>query len=105
MIATLEVSGSAPPIPSIWRGSGDPIARSRNASRSAVSAGRSSATKKPPFDVPPRIHMQRVPSFIDKAHRFQLAAHAVNIEPEFTRREALALHFLIRLARLCLCQH
>jgi hypothetical protein len=56
--ATLLVSGSAPPMPSIWRSSGLPITPSRKASRSAVSAGRSLFRKKPPFDVPPRIHRQ-----------------------------------------------
>ena len=43
--ATLLVSGSAPPMPSIWRGSGEPITASRNWSRAAVSAGRSEARK------------------------------------------------------------
>ena len=37
--ATLEVSGSAPPMPSIWRGSGEPMTRSRKASRAAASCG------------------------------------------------------------------
>ena len=39
-IATFEVSGSAPPMPSIWRGSGEPITRSRKASRSAIDGGK-----------------------------------------------------------------
>ena len=43
--ATLLVSGSAPPMPSIWRGSGEPMMRSRRRSRSWLSAGRSSARK------------------------------------------------------------
>src|SRR6478752_1480141 len=55
MIATLLVSGSAPPMPSIWRGSGDPITASSTRSRAAGSSGRSEARKYAPFDVPPRI--------------------------------------------------
>ena len=54
MIATLLVSGSAPPTPSIWRGSGDPITanstRSRDGNRRQIDA-----RKKGPFEVPPRI--------------------------------------------------
>jgi hypothetical protein len=60
--ATLEVSGCAPPTPSIWVGSGDPITRSSRSSRSAESAGRSAARKYSPLDVPPRICMARIPS-------------------------------------------
>jgi hypothetical protein len=44
-IATLLVSGSAPPIPSIWRLSGEPITASRMRSRAATSSGRSDARK------------------------------------------------------------
>src|ERR1700739_4552817 len=60
--ATLDVSGCAPPTPSICRGSGDPMTRSSRSSRSATSAGRSSARKYSPLDVPPRICMARIPS-------------------------------------------
>ena len=60
----LDVKGSPPPIPSIWRRSGEPIIRNKTAFRTAVSFGKSSAKKYPPFDVPPRIHMQRMPSDI-----------------------------------------
>src|SRR4051812_40941704 len=106
-------------MPSIWRGSGDPITRNRKESRSAVSVGRSSRRKKPPFDVPPRIHMQRTPlspplpggkpvpifpgaagSLIFQAHRLELAAHVVDVEPRFARRQPPALRFLVRFARL-----
>ncbi len=45
MMPTLLVSGSAPPMPSIWRGSGEPMTASRILSRAAVSAGRSEARK------------------------------------------------------------
>ena len=58
MTATLLVSGCAPPTPSIWRTSGEPIAASSTRSRSARSAGRSLAWKYSPFDVPPRISVQ-----------------------------------------------
>ena len=44
-IATLLVSGCAPPSPSIWRASGEPITASSRRSRAAGSAGRSSARK------------------------------------------------------------
>ena len=43
--ATLQVSGCAPPMPSICRGSGLPMIRSSRSSRSAGSAGRSPARK------------------------------------------------------------
>ena len=43
--ATLEVSGCAPPIPSICLASGLPMIRSSRSSRAAGSAGRSSARK------------------------------------------------------------
>ena len=56
--ATLLVSGWAPPMPSIWRASGEPMADSSTASRLAISAGRSSARKNSPFEVPPRIAVQ-----------------------------------------------
>ena len=59
-MATLLVSGCAPPMPSICRASGDPNAASSTRSRTAGSAGRSSATKYAPFDVPPRIITQRM---------------------------------------------
>ena len=60
-IAALEVSGPAPPRPSICRGSGLPMIRRRRASRSLGSEGRSPSTKKAPLDVPPRINVQRMP--------------------------------------------
>src|SRR5580704_3157499 len=62
--ATLEVSGCAPPMPSICRGSGLPMTRSSRSSRSAGPAGRSLARKYAPFEVPPRICMQRMPSLM-----------------------------------------
>ena len=43
--ATLLVSDVAPPMPSIWRGSGVPIRRSSRSSRSAGSAGRPADSK------------------------------------------------------------
>src|ERR1700722_16069438 len=61
--ATLDRSGCAPPTPSICVGSGDPMIRSSRSSRSAASAGRSSARKYSPLDVPPRICMARTPSY------------------------------------------
>src|ERR1700756_2264627 len=60
--ATFDVSGCAPPTPSIWRGSGDPMTRRSRSSRSVLSAGRSPARKYSPLDVPPRICMARIPS-------------------------------------------
>ena len=60
--ATLLVSGWAPPTPSICRASGLPMIRIRRSSRTATSVGRSPATKKAPFDVPPRINVQRTPA-------------------------------------------
>src|SRR3954453_17812008 len=90
-IPTFEVSGSAPPMPSIWRGSGEPMMRSRKASRSARPCGRASARKEPPLDVLPPIHMQRPPSDIFEPHLLELRAHAVNVEPELARGEAAAL--------------
>ena len=63
-MATFEVSGSAPPIPSIWRGSGVPMIRSSRSSRMAGSSGRSEARKYAPFEVPPRIQRQGIPSDI-----------------------------------------
>src|ERR671914_2056855 len=60
--ATLLVSGCAPPIPSICRGSGVPMTRSSRSSRSAGPAGRSSARKYAPLDVPPRMSMQGMPA-------------------------------------------
>src|SRR5262249_55961704 len=52
--ATLLVSEVAPPRPSICRGSGLPISRSRRSSRSPGSPGRSAASKYSPREVPPR---------------------------------------------------
>src|SRR5688572_7422366 len=97
-------------MPSIWRESGDPMMRSSSASRAAVSAGRSSARKNAPFDVPPRIHMTRVPasllvaipdgrpldtfpgiaSDIFEALLGQALAHLVDIEAQFARCQPLA---------------
>ena len=59
-IATLLVRGSAPPTPSICRGSGEPITASSTRSRAASSVGRSEATKYAPFDVPPRINVDEI---------------------------------------------
>src|SRR5215469_6631926 len=104
MTATLLVSGSAPPIPSIWRTSGEPIAASRTRSRNSALAGRSLARKKGPFDVPPRISVQgirvcddaiRLPlSQIFKAQLRDLLAHVVNIESEFSTCKPFAGHIL-----------
>ena len=55
MTAILLVSGWAPPMPSIWRTSGDPMAASKTRLRVATSAGRSLAWKYRPFEVPPRM--------------------------------------------------
>ena len=44
-IATLDVSGCAPPMPSIWRGSGVPMIRRSRSLRSAVASGRSPRRK------------------------------------------------------------
>ena len=52
---TLLVSGWAPPRPSIWRRSGEPITASSTLSRVAISAGRSAALKNGPREVPPRM--------------------------------------------------
>ena len=53
---TLLVSGCAPPSPSIWRRSGEPITASRTRSRVGRSSGRSAASKNGPRDVPPRMN-------------------------------------------------
>src|ERR1700733_4108073 len=96
--ATFEVSGCAPPTPSIWVGSGDPMTRSSRSSRSAGSAGRSEARKYSPFDVPPRICMARIPSMPlaalarpvgvfgvgDVLDPRQLGAEVVEVEAEHT---------------------
>src|SRR5690348_11963680 len=59
-MATLLVRGSAPPTPSIWRGSGEPMAASSTRSRNAGSVGRSEARKNGPLEVPPRIRVQGI---------------------------------------------
>jgi hypothetical protein len=56
----LLVSGVAPPIPSIWRTSGEPTLNSRS-SRSRTSSGRSAA-KNRARRAPPRITMHRTSS-------------------------------------------
>src|SRR6202012_4242116 len=106
--ATLDVSGCAPPTPSICRGSGDPITRSSRSSRSAGSAGRSSARKYSPFDVPPRICMARTPLRIDALARTlgvlrvgdvldlgQLGAEIVEVEAEHALGQLLAVGVLL----------
>ena len=55
---TLLVSGCAPPSPSIWRLSGEPITASSTLSRRGISAGRSAAWKNGPREVPPRMNRQ-----------------------------------------------
>ena len=57
-IPTLLVKGSAPPSPSIWRVSGDPITASSTASRSGTPAGKSLSRKNGPREVPPRMKRQ-----------------------------------------------
>ena len=57
---TLEVSGCAPPRPSIWRLSGEPITDSSTLSRVGRSEGRSLALKNGPRDVPPRMKRQGI---------------------------------------------
>src|SRR5215831_8872181 len=100
MIAALLVKGSAPPIPSIWRTSGEPIAASKTRSRNSRRAGRSLARKKGPFEVPPRISVQGIRvcddamglqfSQIFKAQLRNLLAHVVNIETELSTRKSFA---------------
>ena len=60
MIATLLASGFPPPMPSTWYSCGEPIAAMRTSSRRSVSAGRSDARKKGPFEVPPRMRTQGI---------------------------------------------
>ena len=55
--ATLLVRGWAPPTPSICRGSGEPMTRSRKRSLASAPTGRSSCKKYKPFEVPPRINV------------------------------------------------
>src|ERR1700761_1075180 len=122
--ATLDVSGCAPPTPSICRGSGDPMTRSRRSSRSAASSGRSPARKYSPLDVPPRICMARIPSrdatlpfgiFIlsgalaraphvlgvaDVVHLGQLRSQAVHVQAEAAIGELLAVGVLLGDPRL-----
>src|ERR1700730_18143798 len=117
--ATLDVSGCAPPTPSIWRGSGVPMTLSSRSSRAAASAGRSSARKYSPLDVPPRICMARIPSregtlpfgiiillatlaraarvlgVADVVHLVQLLAQAVHVEAEGAVGELLAVGVLL----------
>ena len=57
-MAVLLVRLSAPPRPSIWRSSGEPMAARRAWSRPLTSAGRSRALKYGPLEVPPRIIRQ-----------------------------------------------
>src|SRR5262252_3049219 len=105
MMATLLVRGSAPPMPSIWRGSGEPMTASRTRSRNAISLGRSFARKKGPFEVPPRIRVQGMRvcdagamlitpsqhlSLILETHLRDFCAQAVDVESEFSPRQALA---------------
>ena len=59
-IPTLLVSECAPPKPSIWRLSGEPITESSTLSRVGTSAGRSLAWKKGPREVPPRMKRQGI---------------------------------------------
>ena len=59
MIASLLVSGSAPPSPSIWRLSGEPNTRRISLSRSAPGGGMSSSRRKIALLVPPRMIVQR----------------------------------------------
>src|SRR5215469_6920021 len=104
MTATLLVRGSAPPIPSIWRTSGEPIAASKTRSRNSGLTGRSLARKKGPLEVPPRmsVHGIRVcddaiglPLLqISKAQLRDLLAHVVNIEDELSARKSFAGHIL-----------
>src|ERR1700675_4388795 len=57
---TLEVSGCAPPRPSIWRLSGEPITDSSTLSRVGRSDGKSLALKNGPREVPPRMKRQGI---------------------------------------------
>src|SRR5580765_1049434 len=54
-MTALLVRLSPPPMPSIWRTCGDPITASSTRSRTAGSAGKSSARKYGPLEVPPLI--------------------------------------------------
>src|SRR5690554_4643907 len=110
-------------MPSIWRGSGEPIPPSIKASRSAISAGRSEARKYPPLEVPPRIHItgtelavipisvrlgrsREVPASDPlQPHVGELLAEAVHVEPEHPVGELLALFLFIDFARAGLFQH
>src|ERR1700728_3375026 len=124
--ATLDVSGCAPPAPSICRGSGDPMTRSSRSSRAATSAGGTSARKYSPLDVPPRICMARIPSYrtsltwntlpfgmivlflqsfacalhvlgvADVVHLAQLGTQAVHVQAEGAVGELLAVGVLLR---------
>src|SRR5262249_29414324 len=64
---------SAPPSPSIWRMSGEPITESSTRSRNSVEEGRLLARKNGPLDVPPRIRVQG----IDVSRALTMAASAV----------------------------
>ena len=59
-IATLLVSGCAPPKPSICRLSGEPITDNNTRSRVALSVGKSDSLKNGPLEVPPRIKRQGI---------------------------------------------
>src|SRR5438128_1784208 len=53
-ISAWLVRESPPPMPSIWRMSGDPISDNSSLSRARAFAGRSDARNNGPFDVPAR---------------------------------------------------
>src|SRR5215469_7828363 len=104
MIATLLVRGSAPPMPSICRASGEPMAASSTRSRNAISPGRSIARKNGPFDVPPRMRVQgmgvcdtrgiQIPSYnqaslILETHFRDSCAQAVDVEAKLSPRQPL----------------
>ena len=65
-MATLLVSVVAPPIPSIWRSSGEPIAARIILSRIVISVGKSDCKKNGPRDVPLRNNKHGIANcFID----------------------------------------
>src|SRR2546423_1254972 len=115
MIATLLVSGCAPPTPSIWRGSGEPMAASSARSRSGADCGRPLAGKYSPLDVPPRIRvlgMARMPGSlrqrlrtVDQSALGQLVPHVVDIDAQFPLLQPLAHRGFLGFAGLAGLEH
>src|SRR5262249_7091533 len=116
MSATLLVRGCAPPTPSIWRGSGEPIAASSAASRARAECGRALAWKYRPLEVPPRISVLGIGRSmsaslrwrlraVDEAALGELLAHVVDVEAELAFLQALTRAGFLGGASIARLQH